>query len=537
MVPLPLLPSDPERLGGYELIGRLGAGGQGVVYLGRRAGAADTDPRVAVKLLHTQLLGNTHARARFVRELAVLQRVAGFCTAQMLEADMAGDRPYIVSEFVPGPSLQQLVRGEGPRAGADLDRLAIGTVTALAAIHRAGIVHRDFKPHNVLIGPDGPRVIDFGIARALDAGATMTSQIVGTPAYMAPEQFSDVSIGPSADLFAWGITLLFAATGREPFGGGPLPAVMYRVLNETPDVSALPAGVAEVVAACLAKDPLSRPTAEDTLLRLLGQRDTFAGPRPQQPRPQAPAPPHNEPPPQRPTPRYAEPSRGIAPQYDEPSQSYGEPRPPGRAPQYGESSAYGGPPDPYGTPRSASAPTVSSIQASSSNTPQMPAAAYGSMPEAQTESVAYAPQDHMPAPSFTGHGGLRRTPSLIIGLVLAMLLAVLDIATLALFVADPSLSKGEGAYLAASSAFAVLAMVTVVAAVVGWRGSRGAVWTVIVVRLAREALWAVWAVELQARLDASRQIQAYLFHLAFTAAIVALLAIGLRAGGRRALSP
>ncbi|WP_278045301.1 serine/threonine-protein kinase, partial [Actinomadura roseirufa] len=270
--PLPLDATDPTRLGGCELLGRIGTGGQGVVYLGRPLEPGVLPPLVAVKLLHTQLVGNAAARARFVRELALLQRVAGFCTAQMLAADVAGDRPYIISEYVAGRSLRDLVLEEGPRAGADLDRLAISSVTALTAIHRAGIVHRDFKPQNVLMGPDGPRVIDFGIARAFDGDATLTSQVVGTPAYMAPEQFAG-RVVPATDLFAWAGTLLFAATGTDPFAGGPLPAVMYRIMHETPDLGALPGPIAEVAADCLARDPRARPTSEAVLLRLLGDRD------------------------------------------------------------------------------------------------------------------------------------------------------------------------------------------------------------------------------------------------------------------------
>ncbi|TDC15988.1 serine/threonine-protein kinase, partial [Actinomadura bangladeshensis] len=269
--PIPLDTSDPARLGGWELLARLGTGGQGMVYLGRPLDPDARPSRVAVKLLHARLLGDADARERFVRELALLQRVAGFCTAQMLAADMAGDRPYIVSEYVPGPSLRALVQDRGPRTGADLDRLAISSVTALSAIHRANVAHRDFKPQNVLMGPDGPRVIDFGIARAFDAGATLTSQVVGTPAYMAPEQFAGRA-GPAADLFAWAGTLLFAATARDPFAGGSLPAVMYKIMHETPDLTPLPGPLAEVAAACLSKDPSTRPTSEEVLLWLLGHR-------------------------------------------------------------------------------------------------------------------------------------------------------------------------------------------------------------------------------------------------------------------------
>src|SRR5690606_26212655 len=156
------------------------------------------------------------ARARFVRELEVAKRVARFCTAQVLDADVAGDQPYIVSEYVPGVSLHHVVRTEGPRTGGALERLAISTLTALIAIHQAGIVHRDFKQNNVMMGPDGPRVIDFGVARAL--GAAGETQNVGTPAYMAPEHYTGGALSTAADMFASGTIMVFAATGRPAFG-------------------------------------------------------------------------------------------------------------------------------------------------------------------------------------------------------------------------------------------------------------------------------------------------------------------------------
>ncbi|MEU9025196.1 bifunctional serine/threonine-protein kinase/ABC transporter substrate-binding protein [Actinomadura sp. NPDC048394] len=263
----PLLPEDPRQVGPYVLAGRLGDGGQGSVYLGRDGHGRE----VAVKLLHARLGRDPEARRRFVRELEVASRAGGFCTARVLDADVQGDRPYIVSELVHGPSLAELVRARGPLDPGALLRLAIGTATALSAIHRAGIVHRDFKPPNILIGPDGPRVIDFGIARALDSSLiTVTSQVVGTPAYMAPEQVAGDAAGPPADVFAWGGTLLFAATGRPPFPGDSIPALLNAVLNAEADVSALPGPLAELAGACLAKDPARRPTSADVLFRLLG---------------------------------------------------------------------------------------------------------------------------------------------------------------------------------------------------------------------------------------------------------------------------
>ncbi|RFS85764.1 serine/threonine protein kinase [Actinomadura spongiicola] len=262
----PLLPGDPARLGRYELVGRLGEGGQSVVYLGRR----DDGGQAAVKLLRDRFSRDPEWRARFEREMSMIGRVAGFCTAQVLDADVSGDRPYVVSEYVPGPSLSGLVNAKGPRTGTDLDRLAIGTVTALAAIHRAGILHRDFKPSNVLMGPDGPRVIDFGIARVVGTSAARGSGVMGTPSYMAPEQVNDTELGTGVDLFTWAATMLFAATGRHPFGNDTISAVFHRILNYEPDLSALPETLRGVVASCLAKDPARRPEAQRVLLDLLG---------------------------------------------------------------------------------------------------------------------------------------------------------------------------------------------------------------------------------------------------------------------------
>ncbi|MDH2423909.1 serine/threonine-protein kinase [Sphaerisporangium sp. TRM90804] len=262
-------------MGPFRLTGRIGEGGQGVVYLGED----DAGERAAVKLLHVKFSGDLTARSRFARELKAAERVASFCTARVIAADLEGDTPYIASEYIDGRSLRDTVEAGAPLSGARLERLAVGTATALTAIHHAGIVHRDFKPDNVLIAADGPRVVDFGIARLLDSTGTITSRAVGTPAYMAPEQISGGEVGPPADVFAWAATVVFAATGTVPFGGGSIAVVLNRVLNHEVDVAALPEPLRGVVRACLDKSPAARPTADQILLRLLGRPDDLGASR------------------------------------------------------------------------------------------------------------------------------------------------------------------------------------------------------------------------------------------------------------------
>ncbi|MEH0842354.1 protein kinase [Micromonospora sp. CPCC 205711] len=262
----PLNPWDPRQAGPYELLGRLGAGGQGVVYLGR-----DEQGRwVAVKVINVDLHQDPRAKSRFAKEIAAARRVAPFCTAQILFADVDGDLPYVVSEFIEGVTLHRHVHEHGPVTGNALHRLAVGTATALAAIHQSDVVHCDLKPDNVILGADGPRVIDFGIARALDVTETLTGRIMGTAPYMAPERFRDEDVGPASDVFAWAATIAFAAAGRPPFGTGPVGVVMNQVLHEPPELTGLAGPLADLIAHCLEKDHRVRPRSEEVLLRLLG---------------------------------------------------------------------------------------------------------------------------------------------------------------------------------------------------------------------------------------------------------------------------
>ncbi|MEU4223340.1 serine/threonine-protein kinase [Nonomuraea sp. NPDC026600] len=264
MEPRPLLTGDPAQVGSYRVAGRLGQGGQGVVYLGESADGG----RVAIKLL-TRAAGEED-RAGFAKEIELARRVKAFCTATVLATGELNGVPYVVSEYVDGPSLARVLAERGPLRQAELRRLAIGSLTALAAIHQAGVVHRDLKPGNVLLGRDGPRVIDFGISRALDSSELTGDHLVGTPPYMAPEQFGGAGSGPPADLFAWAATVVCAATGKPPFGSGDLPSVLNRILTAEPDLGDLRGDLRDLVARCLAKDPAARPTAARALLTLLG---------------------------------------------------------------------------------------------------------------------------------------------------------------------------------------------------------------------------------------------------------------------------
>ncbi|SDJ50319.1 Serine/threonine protein kinase [Nonomuraea maritima] len=253
------------EIDGYHVVGRLGSGGQGDVFLGESSGGG----RVAIKVLHSCVAADSHVRNGFWCEAEIAERVAAFSTARVLDTGFAGERPYIVSEYVPGPSLDALVRDDGPRTGGGLERLAVTTLTALASIHAAGIVHRDFKPANVIMGPEGPVVIDFGIALAANTAANSVEPM-GTPAYMSPEQFDDKPLTPASDMFSWAGTMVFAATGRPAFAESTVPATLNAIFHNEPDLSGVPQPLRRLLAACLAKDPAARPSAVDALCELIG---------------------------------------------------------------------------------------------------------------------------------------------------------------------------------------------------------------------------------------------------------------------------
>ncbi|GAA1983720.1 protein kinase domain-containing protein [Kitasatospora viridis] len=252
----PLVPGDPLRIGPYTLLGRLGEGGMGTVFLGRSAGGRT----VAVKLVRPELAGDTGFRARFRAEVAAARAASSVFTAPVVDADADGPVPWLATAFVPGVPLQQAVDRTGPLPEATLRALTAGIAEELRNIHAARLTHRDLKPSNVLLALDGPHVIDFGIARAADGTALTTAgAVLGTPAFMSPEQALGEQVGPAADVFALGATIVCAATGSSPFAGGSAMEILRRVVEEEPELGGLPAGLRLLVAACLAKRAQDRP--------------------------------------------------------------------------------------------------------------------------------------------------------------------------------------------------------------------------------------------------------------------------------------
>ncbi|GHH79872.1 hypothetical protein GCM10018781_58890 [Kitasatospora indigofera] len=265
----PLTADDPRQVGEYRLLRQLGAGGMGRVYLGRTTGGRT----VAVKVVRPDLTGDPEFRARFRQEVEAARRVGGTWTAPVLDADTEGGRLWVASGYVAGPALTTAVREFGPLPEPAVRTLGVGLAEALTHVHRLGLVHRDVKPSNVLLTLDGPRLIDFGIARALDATTVLTQsgQVFGSPGFMSPEQANGLPAGPASDVFSLGAVLAYAATGAMPFGSGvSAPVLLYRVLHEEPDLSGLAGPLLLLVRDCLAKDPSARPTTGQLRARLDG---------------------------------------------------------------------------------------------------------------------------------------------------------------------------------------------------------------------------------------------------------------------------
>jgi len=256
---------DPKQLGSFKLLGRLGSGGMGRVFLGRSVGGR----LVAVKAIRAELAAEPGFRERFGREVAAARKVSGLFTALVVDADVDGEVPWLATAYVAGPSLGEAVSSHGPLPVASVLTLAAGLAEALQAIHSVGVVHRDLKPSNVLLASDGPRVIDFGIARAAEESTLTQSGIVlGTAGFMSPEQVMGNDVGPPSDVFSLGSVLTFAAVGESPFGDGPAPAVAYRVVHSEPVIDHVPDELRPLVEHCLARDPGQRPTTSSLLVEL-----------------------------------------------------------------------------------------------------------------------------------------------------------------------------------------------------------------------------------------------------------------------------
>jgi Protein kinase domain/Septum formation len=264
---------DPQRVGPYLLLGRLGSGGMGRVYLARSPGGR----QVAVKVIRPQLAEDDRFRARFAREVSAARKVGGLFTAQVVDADLDSPVPWLVTAYVPGASLTEAVEQQGPLPAATVLALAAGLAEGLCAIHAAGVIHRDLKPSNVLLAPDGPRIIDFGISSAAGAPSlTGTGLMIGSPGFMSPEQAEGMPVGPSSDIFSLAGVLVFAARGEGPFGGGETAALLYRVVHGTPNLDQVPDKIRPLVSRCLSRSAAARPTAAEFLAELTAAYPTAA---------------------------------------------------------------------------------------------------------------------------------------------------------------------------------------------------------------------------------------------------------------------
>ncbi len=256
---------DPQRVGPYLLLGRLGSGGMGRVFLARSPGGR----QVAVKVIRPQLAEDAEFRARFAREVSAARKVGGLFTAQVVDSDLDSPVPWLVTAYVPGTSLAEAIEQQGPLPTATLLALAAGLAEGLNAIHAAGVIHRDLKPSNVLLAPDGPRIIDFGISSAVDATSlTGTGLMIGSPGFMSPEQAKGMPVGPASDIFSLAGVLIFATRGEGPFGSGDTAALLYRVVHGTPNLGQIPDKIRPLVDRCLSRDAARRPTAAEFLAEL-----------------------------------------------------------------------------------------------------------------------------------------------------------------------------------------------------------------------------------------------------------------------------
>ncbi len=260
-----LRPEDPQRVGRYRLLKRLGAGGMGQVYLGQ----SPSGRPVAVKVIRAELADSTDFRQRFRQEVQAARQVSGMFTAAVIDADPDAPRPWMVTAFVSGPSLADAVASRGPLSVGAVRILAAGLAEGLSEVHAAGLVHRDLKPSNVLLASDGPRIIDFGISRSADsAGPTRTGGVIGSPGFMSPEQAMGDPVGPASDVFCLGSVLAYAATGEPPFGAGPPSALLYRVVYGEASTVNIPRELRPLIANCLVRDPVARPTTDELLAEL-----------------------------------------------------------------------------------------------------------------------------------------------------------------------------------------------------------------------------------------------------------------------------
>lgn len=275
---LSLETTDPQRIGPYEILAKLGVGGMGTVYLGK----SPLDEHVAIKLVHRHLASDEEFRARFAKEAKAGQRVPAFCSARVMETGTYENLPYLVTEYIKGEPLSQMIALDGPLDLSYLHSLALGTAAGLVAIHETGLVHRDIKPSNIIMALGGVRIIDFGIARALDEthGYTRTGIVMGSLGWAAPEQLEGHRASQAMDIFAWGCVIAYASTGRHPFGPGGIDTRAHRVLTTKPNIDGVPPALRDIVEAALRRKPSDRPTAQEVLLSVAHATPQATGHRP-----------------------------------------------------------------------------------------------------------------------------------------------------------------------------------------------------------------------------------------------------------------